>query len=236
MFRRVLQTVLAAVLSVCVVQGCGLGGALFVSEFYTLTVLPPDGGGAHSVDPGDDIVVRVEVRMGDNVTGEDIFVTLDASTLPDGVNLSVDEFASRQLDDLGSNESAETSFTFEVDESAVPGSYELVFGASADLLGSEFLEDEPESATFTLVIAGPGDGGDGGTGGSSKCAEFIAHYNGLECVTDPLDEDEICTSYIEENCTGADAYNDCRIENSYCTDGQLTDLTDTCFELLSCDG
>jgi hypothetical protein len=72
---------------------------------------------------------------------------------------------------------------------------------------------------------------------AATCEEYVAHYNGLPCATNSLEVSNTCSESISEFCTGEEAFNACRIENTFCTDeGQFAQTVDECSTFLDCSG
>ncbi len=70
---------------------------------------------------------------------------------------------------------------------------------------------------------------------TATCPEFVAHYNQLACTTDTLTNEGSCSAGSEEDCSGFDAFNACRIENTFCdSNNSLVENQDACFALLDC--
>jgi len=214
----------------------GLGG--FIPNLFTVSVLPPEGGGSHTLRPGETVAVVVEVLMGVNVSGTSIVVILDTLNLPQGVHLDFGELALRDLPDLEAGESARVTFSLVAGNDAPSATVEVPVDASADITVEGATEDDPyeESTTFTLVV-GDGGGPDGGEQPSESCERFVDHYNALACTTEELTVETSCSDSIREFCGSQeleDAFNECRIQNiqnTVCDGDELVEELDACFAI-----
>jgi len=211
-------------------DGCVSDFTLAFVDQFAVRVLPPESGGSrYELNPGDSTSVRVEIQMGTNLRGTGVTVTV--GLLPDG--LSLPGFASppRFLDDLESDESVIVTYTVTADGDARPGIYEFTVSVSmmvrtAGSSGSDF-----ESATISVTVLDPNaQSGDG----PAACAAYVAFYNALPCIADPLDATITCSESISENCTGEAAFNTCRMGNTSCENGELIENLDACSDLLIC--
>ncbi len=223
------------------VGGCqpsrGLGG--FIPNLFTVSVLPPEGGGSHTVEPGETVAVLVEVLMGVSVSGTSIEVILDSQDLPEGVHLDFGELSVRTLPNLEAGESARVTFNLVAESDAPSATVEIAIDAYAEITVEGETEGDfyEESTTLSLVV---GDGGepDGGEpdGGepSSSCERFVEHYNALACTTEELVVENTCSESIREFCGSQeleDAFNECRIENTVCDGDELVEELDGCFAI-----
>ncbi len=76
-----------------------------------------------------------------------------------------------------------------------------------------------------------------GAGAAATCAGYVDYYNGLPCTTETLEEATACSESVSEFCTGENAFNDCRITNTFCDDeGALVEEIEDCAALLDCSG
>ncbi len=243
MKHRIVVAGVAVVALGLIGAGCQSGfAARFVPRLYSFTILPAAGGGAHTVEPGGSVEVRAEVRMGVGVSGEDIEVSL--LSLPAGLALPIADVGLRFPGNLAAEESTVVSFVIEADPSIAPGSYQVTIESSVDVIADSEEFSEGMDATLTVVVRAPGTAapddngatpGDGSLAGNS-CEQYVAHYNALACVSEPLTVSNTCSESVSEFCTGEEAFNACRIENTFCQDGTLVQTVESCFELLDCDG
>jgi len=225
-------------------QGETAGG--FVSRLFSISVLPterPDG--AYTITPGGESTVRLEIRMGTNVEGT---ITVRISALPGDVTTFFPVIYSPLV---RSDETYVMAIELAADEFAVPGTYRVRFDAegSIDFVGTSGEETENQTLRFTLIVLGSAEGGDGDgdeasgadgeaapdADGSASCTEYVDYYNGLDCVSEPLDEASTCSGSVGESCTGEEEFNACRIRDTFCDEaGTLIENIDECFALLDC--
>jgi hypothetical protein len=202
-------------------------------------VLPPAGGGTHTIEQGGSLVIEVLVTMGVNVSGTMVETRLDESTRPTGVNLDIGQIFLMGLPDLAEGESATARYTLDAGPTAVPGTYQVTVESLAEITveGQTEPDSDQEVVTFTLNVVAPGgaapDGDDGGNGGgaTASCQQFVAHYNALPCTTETLTIEGSCSESIGEFCDDEDGFNACRIENTFCQGRELIQNLEGCFAL-----
>lgn len=99
----------------------------------------------------------------------------------------------------------------------------IIVMAAALGCSSDVLQDTSVPDPFAFQNAGTG-----------PCTDFVAHYNSLPCVNEPLSEESSCSSSVFQFCTGAAQYYECRIANTACEGGDLVSEIDECNDLLDC--
>jgi hypothetical protein len=246
--RFVIACILAATGAVASVPACQPSRTVssFVPRLHSLQVLAPPGGGTHTIEQGGSLVIEVELTMGVNVSGTMIETRLDETTLPSGVDLDIGQIFLIGLPNLAENESAMASYNLEADAEAVPGSYQVTIESLAEITveGAMDSDTDVQSTTFTLVVVAPGteppaegegkgegEGEDNGGGATASCRQFVEHYNALPCTTDTLTEEGSCSESIGEFCEDEDAFNACRIENTFCEGDELIQNLEDCFAI-----
>jgi hypothetical protein len=217
-----------------------------VPNLFTVRVLPgPDRTTDFTVNLGQPLRVEFEVTMGVNVEASELELRL----LNKPFQLLQDSLDGvYEINDLGAQETgllvyAADTFTFDD-----PGEFTITAEVCGKIRETGFDEssevDDCEQVTFSVFLVDPNAPADKpdddmqkgpDTPTSATCAQYVAHYNSLPCTSDALELSNTCSESISENCSGEDAFNACRIENTFCDDtGQLVQTLDGCFELLDC--
>lgn len=212
--------------------------AAMLARLYTFTVIPPASGEEHTVEQGGSVTVQARLTMGTGVSGSEILVYLDTSTIPDRVYVVSLDSVFVPIDTLGPNESEIITYTFEAEENAPVGSFQIRIEVDSEIetVGGSEVGDVDQSTSFTLTVIDPdaepmADDDDDNGGAAASCVEFVNHYNGLACTQEDLTVENSCSESISEFCRDEAAFNACRIENTVCEDGELVEDVASCFQL-----
>lgn len=131
-------------------------GAEFVPQLYSLTVLPPPGGGEYEVEPGGSVTIRLRLQMGVGVSGNEIQVLL--LELPDGLDQPITDSVLLFLSPMDAEETVDFSFTLLAHEDIAPGRYRVEFESTVDIqpeVGDE-LTSQVERAEVHVSVRSPG--------------------------------------------------------------------------------
>jgi hypothetical protein len=181
--------ILAAIVAAAI-HGCESGLATgIVDRFYTLALLPPENGASqHTVLPGGSIIVRIELRMGVNVRGDNIRVFPPAPSSPVGLTYSGDSLGLIFIDNLEAEESGFATIPLVADQNAAPGTRSVTVETSVDVHTPTEVRvgDNRESLTFNVIILDPNADNNGGTEPPSTCmplADFSGEWmSAYECT------------------------------------------------------
>ncbi len=120
--------------------------------FFEVIVPPSDDpDGAYRVPADGNFAIPFQIRMGDNVRGEDFSVSVTGE--PDGIL----DFGASNIGALGPNETRDATYEF-LSLSQAPGQFTVSIRVSADIFdvnneGGDFTDSV--NATFTMIVEAP---------------------------------------------------------------------------------
>lgn len=165
--RRPARHHVVALAAAVTLGACGEDLIGFVPNLFAVTVLPPAGGGNHTIEQGGTLAIDVEFAMGVNVSGTEIEIRFDDASLPTGVMLGILDIFLKDIQPLSAEQRDTVTYNLVASPTAPPGTYQVMVEGRAEITaeGSNTSLPDTETATFALIVVASG-------GDPNGCTDF----------------------------------------------------------------